>query len=374
MKVDARCVLCILTGGTLGMVRNGEGSLEPKKGFLGSKLREALDSARTSYKYPQVSILEYEDPKDSSDMGPSDWARVATDIRDAYDQYDGFVVLMGTDTMAYCASALSFWFDNLAKPVVCTGGMLPLERLETDSLRNVVSAILVAAISQICEVVIVFGGSVFRGCRAKKVDTTSIEHAFASPNFPPLAVLDNELVVHQALVRKPLPNLSFAVSTEMHGEIITIRLLPGFSNSLLKALIPDFQTQERKGVIFELYGAGNAPTELSVVDIVSQLVRSGTVVVIVSQCIRGRVHLEAYATGRQLLQAGAISGQDITLEACACKLAFLLAQPHLSINQVKRLMQTNLRGEMTVQENSRELRFTDSITMRSVEQWGSSSL
>lgn len=344
-KMEHAKVLLVLTGGTAGMKYDSNGSLAPVPGYLNECIQNQLLQRHSSYGTPSVRVLEFPDQLDSADMSSEDWKRIALTIQAHYHSYDGFVVVMGTDTMAYCASALAFMFDNLAKPVVVTGAMLPIERGDSDAPRNLMVAITCAAISNICEVVVVSASSVFRGCRVKKMDSGAIG-AFESPNFPVLAKSQGPLLVHRNLVRRPDPRLALEVNTAMETKIIAIRLVPGFTSQLQLLERGSEVMGGLRGLVLELFGAGNAPKSQPLIDSVKRCVQLGVLVVICSQCPKGQVDLLAYANGRQLLEAGAISARDMTFEACVTKLGHLLANPALTADQVKLKMTQNLRGEM----------------------------
>jgi L-asparaginase type I len=294
-------------------------------------------------------------------MGPKEWERIAKDIEAQYNSYDGFVVVMGTDTLSYCASALSFTLENLSKTVVVTGAMLPIERGESDARRNLMISIVVAAVSKIPEVVVCFRDAVFRGNRTKKIDSESL-NAFASPNFPPLAIAGTELIVQRALVLDPPePEKKLTLRTAMEENIVAMRLIPGFRSYAVR-LLTNFVNL--KGLILELYGAGNAPKDSDLIQSVKLAVERGVVVVIVSQCHRGVVNIEAYSSGRQMLEAGAVSAGDMTFEACAVKMAFLFGQG-MPADLVTVNMQQSLRGEMS-RATKTEARFMDCIVVKDV--------
>ena len=253
--------------------------------------------------------------------------------------------------------------ENLGKTVCITGAMLPMERFETDARRNLMISFVVAAVSNIPEVVVVFRDYVFRGCRTKKVDSSSM-NAFQSPNFPPLAVVEDEMQVRRSLLLKhPGSNGKLIIQSEMENSIAVIRLVPGFRNDFL--LFTE-QASTLKGLILELYGAGNAPKSLELTQLVNRVVARGVIVVIVSQCSKGFVDLQAYESGKRMLDCGAISAGDITLEACAMKLSYLLGKYKHDKKKVIEGMKSNLRGELTQLEKS-EARFQNSIVVRDVD-------
>ena len=250
--------------------------------------------------------------------------------------------------------------ENLQKTVVVTGAMLPIERGESDARRNLMISIVVAAVSNIPEVIVVFRDAILRGNRTKKIDAESM-NAFVSPNFPPLAIVGSELIIQRALVWQPNPLARLTLRTAMDGNIVAIRLIPGFRDDALRLLT---NVAGLKGMILELYGAGNAPKNLDLINSVKSAVARGVVVMIVSQCPRGVVDLQAYSSGRQMLEAGALSAGDMTFEACAVKMAFLFGQG-LNNDTVKHAMTRSLRGEISLASKS-EARFMDCIVVKDV--------
>ena len=252
--------------------------------------------------------------------------------------------------------------ENLSKTVVVTGAMLPIERGESDAQRNLVMSIVVAALSHIPEVVVVFRDFVLRGNRTKKMDSDSLS-AFISPNFPPLALVGTDLTVQRSLVLKPPQRFhAFQVKTKMDRNIVAIRLIPGFRDDSVVLLS---QLPGLKGLILELYGAGNAPKNLELIHSVRSAIARGVVVIIVSQCPHGIVDLKAYSSGRQMLDAGALSADDMTFEACSIKLSYLFGLG-MTNEQVKRAMKTNLRGEIS-QAVRTEARFMECIVVKDVD-------
>ena len=358
MQNQRVCVL--LTGGTAGMKRDENGTLRPVSGFLNEFIHQQLlsrseDLSKTA---PHVTVYEFPTQLDSADMGPEEWKMIGNEIYQRYSEYDGFVVIMGTDTLAFCASALAFMFENLSKPIVVTGAMLPIERSDSDAPRNLMVSITVAAVSHIPEVVVVFDSFVYRGCRTKKVDSLAI-HAFDSPNFPPLAKSHGVLSVQRELVRSVAPNTTLSFSPEMSPQVVAIRLIPGFHAQL--DLVK--HASGIRGLVLELYGAGNAPKSKPLIDAVMSAVSRGVLVVICSQCPKGAVDLFMYENGRQLLNAGAISAADMTFEACVTKLAYLLAR------NATHLMKVSLRGEQS-DAPAHEARFSDWSVVKDVNHLG----
>lgn len=331
----------------MGMQPGEDGSLRPKKGFLTRMIPRCDELLRPGM--PEVVVEEYEPLLDSSDMGPEDWVKIATTIKTSYHDYDGFVVIHGTDTMAYTASALSFMFSNLGKPVVLVGSMLPFGEVHSDARRNLACSILIAGTcgNIIPEVCIFFNDRLVRGNRSTKVDSSAIG-AFDSPNISPLAIMGTEMVLNEPLIQPP-PKGRFALNTDLETRILVVRLVPGFVD--LDAII----ASDVKAVILLLYGTGNAPArKTGFISWVKRLIEKGVYVVACSQCLRGTVELEDYAVGKQLYDAGVLSGLDMTCEAVVTKMACLLPK-NLPPHELREAFHTSLRGELTSKTDNSNL-------------------
>ena len=340
-------VLVLCTGGTLTMSNDPlqGNSLAPVQGALTSYLA-GMTELTEDPEMPEIVSHEYSPLIDSSDMGPGDWAMLARDIESNYYHFDGFVVLMGTDTMAYTASALSFMLQNLGKPVVLTGSQIPLREPYNDARKNLIMAIIFASSDTVNEVTIFFHDRLIRGCRATKVNTSKLL-AFDSPNLDPLAEIGINIEENAHLFRPP-PRGAFKISTSMDTRMITLRLVPGFDDSCIKQMINAARDTHLKGLVLQLYGTGNLPSvKDDLVHCLADATAAGVVVVATTQCHTGSVILGHYATGRKLIDAGVISAGDMTLEATTTKLAYLLGHEDLSITEVRDLMSVDLRGEMT---------------------------
>ncbi|MCB9175539.1 MAG: asparaginase [Caldilineae bacterium] len=328
------------TGGTIGM-RPGLSGYEPSPGYLAEQLAE-LAALRAEH-MPDFEVGEQAPLLDSAYMRPADWLRIARDIEANYDRFDGFVVVHGTDTMAYTASALPFLLQNLSKPVILTGSQIPLCEARSDARNNLITAIGLAAEHPIPEVCIYFDGRLLRGCRASKVDASSFE-AFDSPNYPPLGRVGVTVEVYWDRILAPPPlgsRLTLqSVATPMVG---TLRLFPGITAEWVRnSLRPPLQ-----GLVLETYGVGNGPTDdAAFLAALREATARGVVIVAVSQCGHGRVRLGDYASGSGLVRAGVISGVDMTTEAALAKLYHLLSL-EMGIDDVRRLMQRSLRGELS---------------------------
>ncbi|CAI5734960.1 unnamed protein product [Peronospora destructor] len=342
--------LIIYTGGTFGMVPDENGVLHPSSGFLEKKINE-MDEFKFE-NMPRVTVSEWADPIDSSDMCPNDWGKIAYEIEAKYWDYDGFVVLQGTDTMAYTASALSFMLEYLGKPVVISGAMIPLHFPHSDARRNLIMSVMCAASLAIPEVCIYSNNKLLRGNRTTKVANMSVD-AFRSPNFPSLAVTGVEATVDQALIL-PYPRSRFRVFTGLSTNICVFHLVPGFDDECIEAFIERHNATKSKGeckrkaLVFALYGTGNAPLcKDGFLRLVKLAIESDIPVTITSQCVQGRTQLDTYATGVTLLNMGVITSLDMTIEACVAKLGYLMGRGFEG-KELKAKMETDLRGELSI--------------------------
>lgn len=332
-------VYLIYTGGTIGMKASPAG-YAPAPGELRRQME--LMPELNSPLLPAYEIHEYEPLLDSSNLSPADWLKIAQDIAARYHEFDGFVVLHGTDTMAYSASALAFMLDGLGKPVILTGSQIPLCEVRNDARENLITALLLAANYAIPEVCLYFGDRLLRGCRARKVDAEGFE-AFASPNCPELAAVGVGVEVHWERVLPPPKTGVLKVRPCGPACVASLRLFPGLQPAVVHNLLqPPLQ-----GLVLEAYGLGNGPVQdAAFMEVLRQAIERGVVIVDCTQCLKGGVDLAGYATGSALAGIGVLSGQDMTGEAALAKLMFLLGQD-MPLAEVKRLMQVNLSGEMS---------------------------
>ncbi|QDU65544.1 asparaginase [Engelhardtia mirabilis] len=327
------------TGGTIGM-REGPQGFAPAAGFFEAQMRQMPELLAPQM--PAFDVVEYSPLLDSADMSPDDWLRIARDVQAHYDDYDGFVVVHGTDTMAYTASALSFMLEGLAKPVVLTGSQIPLCETRNDARNNLITALEVAANHAVPEVTLCFGDALMRGCRARKVDASGLA-AFASPNFPPLGHIGSRIEIDQSRVRRPESGATLRVQAIGGPHVGALRLFPGLRASVLENML----SAPLEGLVLEAFGVGNGPKhDQQFLDVLRAGCERGIVVVVVTQCLRGRVDLSGYATGEALASAGVVSGVDMTPEAALAKLHYLLNRG-LELDEVRRLIGVDLRGELS---------------------------
>jgi L-asparaginase len=280
-------------------------------------------------------------------LGPAEFANIAHDIRANYLHFDGFVVLSGTDTMAYCATALSFMLENLGKPVVFTGSQIPLCEPYNDARSNLIMALIFASRDTINEVTIFFHDRLLRASRATKVNTHRLL-AFDSPNLDPLATIGITIDENETLMLPPAKG-ALRVHSRMDTRLLTIRLVPGFDDAMIAEMIE--RNAERnllKALVLQLYGTGNLPSvKESFIQLLADARSRGILVVAATQCFTGSVILGHYAVGQALESAGVVSANDMTLEATACKIAYLFGRGDLSHDEVATLMGVSLRGEVT---------------------------
>ncbi|WP_131781936.1 asparaginase [Legionella gresilensis] len=331
-------VLILNTGGTISSVKTNCG-YEPALGYVEKALAQIPSLNHPDM--PDYDIKEYAPLLDSSNMTMTDWNRIATDIFEHYQAYDGFIVFHGTDTMAYTASALSFMLENLAKPVIITGSQIPLSEVRNDATDNVITSLWLCAHELIHEVCIYFNQRLLRGNRTQKISAERFR-AFDSPNYPHLASIGISINIHHKLLL-PKPTKELQLQTISPHLIANIRLFPGFLTDILAYLLQ----QPLQGLVLETYGSGNAPNyDPKFLNLLKQACERNIIIVNCTQCQQGSVEMGQYATSHGLKQAGLISGRDMTPEAAHCKLLYLLSK-NLNSDRIKKLMETNLSGELS---------------------------
>jgi L-asparaginase len=288
---------------------------------------------------------------DSSDIGPADWALLANDIKTNYLHFDGFVILMGTDTMCYAASALSFMLENLGKPVVFTGSQIPLCEPYNDARRNLIMALIFASRDTIPEVTIFFHDRLLRACRATKINTHRLM-AFDSPNLEPLAKIGISIDENDHLILPPARGV-LRVHPRMDTRLLTLRLVPGFDDCMIRHLISAAaEGNQLRALVLQLYGTGNVPSiKESMIQLLADARSKGILVIASTQCQTGSVMMGQYATGQALCSAGVVSASDMTIEAIAAKSGYLFGRGDLSLDEISNLMAVSLRGEMTPVES-----------------------
>lgn len=331
-------ILIIYTGGTIGMVRTPNG-YAPRSGYFHSALNAI--PALHSEEMPKWDLYEMTPLLDSSNITVLEWNEIASLIAENYDRYDGFVVLHGTDTMAYTASALSFMLENLGKPVILTGSQIPLCELRSDGRDNLITSILIAADEHVHEVCLYFGGHLMRGNRAMKYSADGLI-AFHSPNYPLLAEAGIEIRYNKgALLPKPTAPLHLQPLENV--PIGVIKVFPGIQFPLFESIM----TEKLLGIVIETFGAGNIPGNgRALLPVLKKASKNGTVLVVCSQCPQGTVMLGAYESSSALTGAGAVSGFDITTEAAVAKLYYLFSCGYDN-EKIKLEMEKDLRGEIS---------------------------
>lgn len=331
-------ILIIYTGGTIGMSKTDNGYAPEMNKFL--DMVNNIEELHAE-KMPDWTIEAISPILDSSNISLNEWNKIGKKVYANYDKYDGFVILHGTDTMSYSASALSFMLENNNKPIIFTGSQIPLCELRNDARDNLITSIMIAASDDINEVCLYFGGKLLRGNRSIKYSSDGLI-AFKSPNYPLLgqAGINIEIDKNNLLAKS---DKQINLVTLKDNPIGVIKIFPGIQFDLFKNIM----TKDLKAVVIETFGSGNIPDNNgTLLPIIKQAFDNGILVVICSQCVHGKVSLGTYETSSKLKQAGAISGYDITTEAAVAKLYYLLSKGLIN-EDIKVLMETNIKGELT---------------------------
>lgn len=336
-------VLIIYTGGTFGMAYDAKGKHLIPFDFesISHRIPELND------KYYDLSVISLKHLIDSSEANPDFWLEIAKIIEENYTKYDGFVVLHGTDTMAYTASALSFIFENLNKPVILTGAQLPIGSIRSDAKRNLITSIEIAGAKNtkqepiVPEVCIFFNNRLLRGNRATKTESDDF-NAFTSPNHPSLAKVGVNIHYKHQFIKPYEKHLSLILHKKLEPNVTILKIFPGISKKIVEAIV---NIDGLKGLILETFGAGNAPTEKWFVEILEKAIKKGIFIVNVSQCLGGEVLQGYYGASTHLENIGVLSGADICTESALCKLMYLLSKP-FEKDKINNLISKSLRGEM----------------------------
>jgi L-asparaginase len=335
-------ILLLYTGGTIGMRKDFEtGAL---KAFNFSKLLNRIPELKQLE--CEIETISFVEPIDSSNMNPQEWAKIASIIGENYSGFDGFVVLHGSDTMSYSASALSFMLENLSKPVVFTGSQLPIGDLRTDAKENLITAIQIASLREngqavVTEVCLYFEYKLYRGNRTTKINAEHFK-AFTSPNYPELVESGVNLKIRRELLLPIQQSKELVVHENLDNNVVIVKMFPGMSETVLAAIL---DIQNLKGIVLETYGSGNAPTEDWFISLLVKAINKGIHIINVTQCSAGSVNMGQYETSTSMKEIGVISGKDITTEAAITKLMYLLGQ-NIAATEFKKIFETSLRGEM----------------------------
>lgn len=331
-------VLIIYTGGTIGMSKTSNGYAPEMNTFL--EMVNKIDELKNS-KMPKWDIISLHPILDSSNISLNEWNKIAELVYENYNQYDGFVILHGTDTMAYSASALSFMLENNSKPIIFTGSQIPLCEIRNDARDNLITSLMIASDDRISEVCLYFGGKLLRGNRAIKYSSDGLI-AFSSPNYPTLGEAGIEINIKEDLLLKKT-NKPLKLTKMKNVPIGVIKIFPGIQIDLFEPIL----SENLKGIVLETFGSGNIPNNSGkLLPIIEKAFQNGSIVTVCSQCPHGTVSLGTYETSSTLKKAGAISGYDMTTEAAVAKLYYLFSQD-LSKEEIKASMEINLRGELT---------------------------
>jgi len=337
---SSKSVLLLYLGGAMGMRKAIDGSLFYSPGYLTEILSEFPEMTRPDM--PRFAIKEYTQFIDTNANDTEIWSQLAADILDNYQHYDGFVVIHGTDTMAYASSALSFMLENLGKPVIFTGSQIPFGEVYNDARRNIIVSTVFATTTDLPEVCLFYNDKLIRGNRAARVDSINLS-AFDSPNYPPLATVDTQINLNTDLTLA-IPRADLKIHTLSDVKIAVLKLIPGMHEDIIRALVNN--SKGLKAIVLEITGSGYIPSRKEqLIKVIKEAKQNGILVVAISQCLKGGVNLDACSFGKELKENGVVSGGDLTVEACVTKLTYLFGRikdPYV----VQRLVTTDMRGEM----------------------------
>ncbi len=350
--INTASILLIYTGGTIGMREN------PSTGRL-----RPLDFTYLDGEFPElkkldckISVRQIDPPIDSSSITPKEWKELATIIEEDYEQYDGFVILHGTDTMSYTASVLSFMFRRLSKPIILTGSQLPVGRLRTDGKENLLTALEIASAKKddgtprIQEVCIFFNNYLMRGNRTCKVSSERFK-AFKSYNYPELAYVGIDIRYNDSFIRSKKGDKKLTVYKEMNPHVVVLKIFPGMTPEVVKSIL---SIEGLRGVVLETFGSGNAPMNDWFIDALKEAINKGILIINVTQCESGRVDMLRYETGQTLHDIGVICGYDITTEAALAKMMILFAQD-IDLDELRFLLENPIRGEFCIDRDNNDL-------------------
>lgn len=341
-SIKNKRIYIIYTGGTIGMVKTRKGYI-PRKGYLLNRLKSIKDLYNNNV--PNFLINEYPNLIDSANISPKDWSTIALDILDNYEKYDGFIVLHGTDTLAYTASSLSFMLKNLSKPVICTGSQIPISEVRSDALDNILHSLILAADSRISEVCIYFNKKLLRGNRSVKTSSLGMD-AFSSPNYPVLGEVGIDIKLNEAFLYHNESNSPITIECDPFKtpRIAILSIFPGINTETFKQILcPPLQ-----GLILKTYGSGNIMDSNKILCELMNAYERGVTILNCTQCLKGSVRTGVYETSLKLSSIGVISGKDITDEAALTKLSYLLSISRLNQIDIQSELNKNLRGEVTL--------------------------